>query len=126
VATDFYRGIAFPFQRSAQALPAPVTDDDLVRQSLEQILTTVPGERVMRPEFGCNLQQFVFENNDDLLPQLMQLEIASAIGRWEPRAAFQGLDFQRNDTTLIIQVNYVVVATGTLDAVTVALPTQGA
>jgi phage baseplate assembly protein W len=126
MAEAFYRGLAYPFQKSDQAFPAPAYDDALVKQSLEQLLLTTPTERVMRGEFGCNLHKFVFENNDDLLPQLMQLEIAAAIGRWEPRASFIGLDFQRNETTLIVQVNYVVVATGTLDDVTIGIPTQGA
>jgi phage baseplate assembly protein W len=122
----FYRGIAFPFQKGEQAFPTPVTDDLLVRQSIEQILMTTPTERVMRPAFGCNLQKFVFDNNDDLLPQLLRMEIVGAIGKWEPRAAIQDVEFQRKDSELIVTVSYVVTATGTLNTVNVAVPTQGA
>ena len=122
----FYKGLAFPFQKGEQAFPAPVTDDDLVQQSVEQILMTVPTERVMRPAFGCDLQQFVFENNDDLLSQLMRMEIAAALGKWEPRASLLDVEFARNDSTLVVTVNYIVVATGTINSVVVALPTQGA
>lgn len=123
----FYRGIAFPFQKGEQSFPLETTDDALVRQSIEQILMTTPTERVMRPTFGCNLQQFVFENNDEVLPQLLRMEIAGAIGKWEPRAVVQDIGFDKpRDNELVVTVNFIVAATGTLDAVTVAVPTQGA
>ena len=123
--TDFFRGIAFPFQQSATALPAPVSDDELVKQSLMQILQTEPSERVMRPNFGCNLQAYVFENNDDLLAQLLRAEIASAIARYEPRAALQDVSFQRSDTTVIITVTYAVISTRTLDQLNIAVSAAG-
>lgn len=118
----YFRGVAFPFKKSDTALPAPVTDDELVKQSLLQILMTQRGERVMRPQFGCNLHQYVFENNNDLLAQLLRTEVAAAIGRFEPRAALQDVQFERNDSDLIVTINYVVLSTRSLNTVQVAVP----
>jgi len=125
MATNFFKGMAFPFKQSNTSIPAAVTDAELVQQSLLQILNTNRGERVMRPNFGCNLQQYVFENNDDLLEQLMRTEISSSISRWEPRAQLDNILLQRNDTTLTVTVVYTVVTTQTKDTVQVAVPVTG-
>lgn len=121
----FYKGVAYPFQQGDYSIPAPVYDNELVKQSLTQILTTNRGERVMRPNFGCNLQQYVFENNNDLLGQLLRSEISSAIGKWEPRAALDSVSFSRSDTTLTVTVLYTVVTTQTQDTIQVPLPITG-
>lgn len=124
MATSAYlRGVAFPFKKSTQALPAPVTDDELVKQSILQILMTGRGERVMRPQFGCNLQAFVFENNNELLQQLLRTEIAAAIGKFEPRALLQDVQFVRKDNSVEVTVFYAVTATNTLDTLQVSVPT---
>ena len=123
MATAYFRGVAFPFKKDSVALPAPVTDDELVKQSLLQILLTARGERVMRPEFGCDLYSFVFENNDELLAQLLRAEISAAITRFEPRAALEDVAFEREGSNLIVYVQYRVVSTRTLNTVQVAIPT---
>ena len=124
MATSAYlRGVAFPFKKSTQALPAPVTDDELVKQSILQILMTGRGERVMRPQFGCNLQAYVFESNNDLLQQLLRTEVAAAIGKFEPRALLQDVQFTRSANSVEVTVVYAVVATRTLDTVQVSVPT---
>lgn len=122
---NFFKGMAFPFRQSDTEIPAAVTDAELVRQSLVQILNTNRGERVMRPQFGCNLQQYVFENNDDLLEQLLRTEISTAISRWEPRALLNSVVFSRDDTTLLVSVVYTVVTTQTQDTLQVAVPVTG-
>lgn len=125
MATNYYKGMAFPFQQSDTAIPAAVTDAELVKQSLIQILNTERGERVMRPLFGCNLRQYVFENNNELLGELLRAEISSAIGQWEPRAALQNVYFERSDTTMTVTVEYTVVTTQTEDTLQVAVPVTG-
>lgn len=123
MATAYFRGVAFPFKKDDAAVPAPVTDDELVKQSLLQILMTGRGERVMRPRFGCNLHAYVFENNDELLAQLLRAEITSAVSQFEPRAVVQSVEFSRKGSELIVELSYVVLATSTLDTVQVAVPT---
>lgn len=54
------RGLSFPFQIGAHGTPRGADRDRLVRQQLEQLLFTLPGERVNRPDFGCGVQLLVF------------------------------------------------------------------
>jgi len=119
----FYRGVAFPFQKGSQSLPAATFDDDLVRMSLQQILQTQRGERPMRPQFGCDMQQYVFENNDDILTQILRSEISSTLARWEPRARLDNISFTRDEAFVTVLIEYTVVATGTTGAFPVAIPT---
>lgn len=121
----FYKGVAYPFQAGNFSIPSPVTDAELVKQSLQQILTTTRGERVMRPNFGCNLQRYVFENNNELLAQLFRSEISAAISTWEPRAALDSVSFERSDSMLTVTVLYTVVTTQTQDTIQVPLPIAG-
>lgn len=121
----FYYGIAFPFGKSAVALPAPAVDNDLIKQSLEQIIKTGKTERVMRPDFGSGALRFVFENNNELLNELVRAEITSSVGRWEPRVVLQDIQIQ-NDTDyaqVIITLFYVLVATRQQDTVAIVVPT---
>lgn len=123
MAIAYFRGVAFPFVKDDVAVPAPVTDDELVQQSLVQILLTGRGERVMRPDFGCNLNAYVFENNDELLGELLRAEITAAVGKFEPRAEITDVTFSRNNSELVVQIGYIVVATRSLNTVQVAVPT---
>lgn len=121
--TAFYRGVAFPFQKGTRSLPAATFDDELVRMSLQQILQTQRGERPMRPQFGCDIFQYVFENNDELLQQILRSEIAATMARWEPRARLDNISFTRDNALLTVLIEYTVVATGTTGAFPVAIPT---
>ncbi|WP_132195177.1 MULTISPECIES: GPW/gp25 family protein [Kribbella] len=58
---------------------------ETVRQSIETILDTEPGERVMRPEFGCGLRRYLMEPNTAATRASMQQDIEDAIRIWEPR-----------------------------------------
>lgn len=119
----FYRGMAYPFQQGNDATPAPAYDDLLVRMSLEQLLQTRRGERVMRPNFGCDIFQYVFENNDDLLIQLLRTEIAAAIAKWEPRARLNFVDVTRPQENVVsVLINYTVITTGNTGSFTVGVP----
>lgn len=117
-----FRGIAFPFGKSTTNFPAKVEDEDLVRQSIVQIITTSKGERVMRPDFGSNAMSFVFENNNDLLAELIREEVTTAITKFEPRAIVRDVQTSSADNEVTITVIYVVVLTGKQDSVAVTVP----
>jgi uncharacterized protein len=68
-----------------------------VRQALLMLLSTRPGERVMRPEYGCDLQMLVFEPNDDTTAGVVIHHVRRAIERWEPRVEILDLDASRDD-----------------------------
>jgi uncharacterized protein len=121
--SSFYRGINFPFTKGKTALPQPVTDDDLVKQSLQQIVLTGRNQRVMRPDFGCDAYSFVFEPNNEMLAELIRTEVSAAIGRFEPRVVVLDIGVVRDTEKgeVVVTIQYVVVTTRTKDTVQVPL-----
>jgi phage baseplate assembly protein W len=69
-----------------------VSEQDSVRQSILLLLSTIPGERVMRPDYGCELHRLVFSPNDNTTSGLAIHYVRQAIDRWEPRAEVTHLD----------------------------------
>ena len=63
-----------------------------VRQSILLLLSTIPGERVMRPDYGCELHRLVFSPNDNTTSGLAIHYVRQALDRWEPRAQVVHLD----------------------------------
>lgn len=63
-----------------------------VRQSILLLLSTIPGERVMRPDYGCELHRLVFSPNDNTTSGLAIHYVRQALDRWEPRAQVTHLD----------------------------------
>ena len=86
-------GLAFPLgvdQRGAIALISGETD---IAQAIAIILSTAPGERPMRPEFGCAVHEHVFDLLDPAAFGAIETAVREAIERWEPRASVQAIDF---------------------------------
>jgi phage baseplate assembly protein W len=107
------KGMRFPIR------PDPVTGRllpsigmELVRQSIEQILDTEPGERIMLPEFGCGLQRYLMEPNTLTTRSAMQHDIEDALARWEPRIRLTDVAVTaREDPSLVwIEISYVRLA----------------
>ena len=107
-------GVAFPLQvdrRGGIALAHNVTDVD---QAIAIILGTAPGERPMRPEFGCGVHDYVFDTIDASTVGRMEEEVRNALTRWEPRIEVVGLDFDLDGVDrgeLMIRIDYRVRAT---------------
>jgi phage baseplate assembly protein W len=72
-----------------------VREDDSVRQAILLLISTIPGERVMRPLYGCHLHRLIFSPNDDTTAGLAIHYVRSALERWEPRIEVLRLDAQR-------------------------------
>ena len=110
---------------SAGAL-AMVDGDEAVRQALLLLLSTTPGERVMRPGYGSRLHRLIFAPNDATTAGLAIHYVKEAIRRWEPRVDVLDVDAGADPDEpwrLLIQLEYRVrasLATGTL-GLTVAL-----
>lgn len=116
-----FLGIAFPFQVGSTAFPAPVYDADLIKQSIIQILLTTPGERVFRPDFGSNIQAVVFENTGSALVQMVRATVLSAITKWEPRVIIQAIEVNTVDTTVYVDIDFVINYTSQPDTLRLAL-----
>ncbi|HUP20556.1 MAG TPA: GPW/gp25 family protein [Gemmatimonadota bacterium] len=71
---------------------AMVEGDDSVRQALLLLLSTAPGERVMRPRYGCDLRRLAFSPIDDTAAGLAVHYVRQAVERWEPRVEIVRLD----------------------------------
>jgi phage baseplate assembly protein W len=102
--------------------------DESIRQSLLLLITTVPGERVMRPEYGCYLYRLIFSPNDYTTAGLAIHYVKQAIDRWEPRIEVVRLDAGQNPDDagrLDILLEYRVRATQEMDRLTVSLNLTG-
>jgi phage baseplate assembly protein W len=88
-----------------------------VRQSILIILDTEPGERVMRPAFGCGLRRYLMKPNTVATRALMQRDVQRALLAWEPRISLSGVAVvPGNDPAeVLIQISYVNVRTGRKD-----------
>jgi len=75
---------------------ATVQEEAAVRQAVLLLLSTVPGERVMRPDYGCELHRLVFAPNDDTTAGLAIHYVRRALVRWEPRIDILHLDANRS------------------------------
>jgi phage baseplate assembly protein W len=116
------------FQITAAGSVATVRGDEAVRQALLLLLSTVPGERVMRPEYGCELHRLIFAPNDDTTAGLAIHYVRRAIQRNEPRVDIVRLDARRSpvqDERLDIALVYRVRATGREDLLQVSVDLQG-
>lgn len=77
---------------TSQGKIAMVEDAEAVGQSIRMLLSTMPGERVMLPEYGCDLYRLAFEPNDQTTAGLAIHYVRQALERWEPRAEILHLD----------------------------------
>lgn len=89
------------------------TDETNISESIWTILATAPGERVMRPTFGCGLHDLVFAVPDAATLGRVHDEVLNALILWEPRISVQGVDVEVKDRgeVLLINIHYVVRAT---------------
>ncbi len=110
-------GISFPLradQRGALALAHGVDD---IEQAIALILGTAPGERPMRPEFGCEVHDYVFDMIDAEMIGKVEAAVRQALARWEPRIDVVGIDFDLaavDQGKLVITISYEVVSTSRL------------
>ena len=108
------RGWSFPVVLDATGAIAEASEEDKVRQSIELVLRTAPGERMMRPDFGCGIHDLVFDViSDDLLGRVLGA-VSTALATWEPRIDVLGVDAQQDSldpTRLLIEIDYRVRST---------------
>ena len=107
-------GIAFPLQVDRRGGIALASDETDIDQAIQLILATAPGERPMRPEFGCGVHDYVFDVLDAATLGRMETEVRRALERWEPRIDVLDVDFEldgSSDGPLAITIEYRLRAT---------------
>lgn len=110
------RGWAFPVQPGAGDEVALVEHEDDIRQAIRIILGTSPGERIMRPEFGCGLRALAFEPLSTTTIALARHRVEEALVTWEPRIDLlevRAAADQASPGLLLIDIQYRVRATNT-------------
>lgn len=108
------QGLAFPLQVSPTGGLALAKGERDIQQAIGIILGTVPGERVMRPNFGCRAWELVFAPRNAATRSLMVHYVQQALGRWEPRIQVQEvrvLDDPEHSGALLVHIDYRVKAT---------------
>lgn len=103
------QGLAFPLQIDQQGGIALAKGPRDIEQAIRIILGTAPGERVMRPEFGCRIHELVFAPNDATTEGLMIHYVEQALERWEPRVQIQEITVDPapgHDGTLMLEIKY--------------------
>ena len=108
------RGWRFPPQINAQGGLALSSDRSELDEAIRIILMTAPGQRVMRPTFGCRLHELVFAPNNSHTAVLAARYVEEALGMWEPRITVTNVEAIPDDdnaSRLLISVSYEVKAT---------------
>ncbi|MGH3903010.1 MAG: GPW/gp25 family protein [Pseudonocardiaceae bacterium] len=102
-------GWAFPVRTDATGSIALVSADREISESIRIILGTAPGERPMRPEFGCGIHDLVFAPADATTAGQLAYHVRLALERWEPRIELEDVTvrFDAVDAgTLLIDIRY--------------------
>ena len=103
----------FPFRISSLGRSAVASEAKHVRDLIELLLFTGPGERVMRPDFGTGLGQLVFAPNSPELAAATRLLVQSALQQWlGDRVLIEAVEVQSQDSTLRVAVQYLLRRTG--------------
>jgi phage baseplate assembly protein W len=101
--------IDFPYHFDARGRTAATGDNDHIRDMIEQLLFTNPGERVNRPDFGSGLLQLVFAPNSPELAATLQFTMQAALQRYlGDLIDLQSLEVSAQDSTLSVVVKYLV------------------
>jgi uncharacterized protein len=97
----------FPYHFDSRGRTADTSDEDHIRDLIEQVLFTAPGERVNRPDFGSGLQRLVFAPNSDELAAATQFLVQGSLQQWlGDLIEVSEVDVQNEDSTLRITVQY--------------------
>lgn len=103
------RGWGFPPGLNDRNRLTTVSDDADIKRSIYIIINTIPGERVMRPQFGCEIHALIFWPANDQTAAVAERYVREALGRWEPRIILKNVTITPGATELgelLIEINY--------------------
>ena len=109
--------VGFPLyiDTAAGGLTAAGNYEAHIRQMIEQLIFTAPGERVNRPDFGCGLAQLVFAAASDQLIAVTQATVQAELQRWLGDVIqVETVTINREEAKLVITLQYVVLRSGQL------------
>jgi uncharacterized protein len=101
--------VDYPYGFDGTSRTATASDDEHIRDLVEQVLFTAPGERVNRPDFGSGLLRLVFEPNSDALAAATRLSVEGALQRWlGDLIQVEAVHVRNTESLLEVSVQYVV------------------
>ncbi len=101
--------IDFPFHFDSRGRTATTAYDEHIKDMIEQLLFTNPGERVNRPDFGCGLLQMVFSPNSPQIAAALQFTVQASLQRWlNDVMEIHALHVTSDDSKLIVDLQYLV------------------
>ena len=98
------QGWSFPVDPGPDGQIDLASGPEKVRQSIRIILETEPGERVMRPDFGCGLRTYLMRPNTVATRALIQHDVQLALTNWEPRIRLTSVDVVPGDDPALVQI----------------------
>jgi len=101
--------IDYPFHIDGRGRTSDTDQDDHIRDLIEQVLFTAPGERVNRPTFGSGLMQLVFAPNSDELATATQFLVQGALQQWlGDLIEIEAVQVENQEASIRVKVQYVV------------------
>ena len=118
-----YKGFGLGFNEGTISAPPIKEDEDLIADSIKQIVLTAKGERAMLRNFGSDWRKVIFEPNDDVLVELMKVVVEEAIKEWEKRVVFKDLELvERKDNYVRFRIFYEIIGIPKTKQVEVIFP----
>jgi uncharacterized protein len=103
----------FPYRIDLGGRTSSTTDAEHVRDLVEQLLFTMPGERVMRPDFGSGLMQLVFQPNSEELATAVQFLVQGSLQQWLGELiTVETVEVTSDDSTIEVVIRYTIRRTG--------------
>lgn len=101
--------IKYPLQFDNRGRTAATDDENHIRDMIEQVLFTAPGERVNRPDFGSGLMQLVFQPNSSELVTTTQFLVQGALQQWlGDLIEVNEVEVESHDSTLQVTIKYTI------------------
>ena len=99
----------YPFHFDTRGRTAQTSEEKHIRDLIEQVLFTAPGERVNRSTFGCGLTQLLFAPNSDVLATTSQFLVQGALQQWlGDLIVVESVEVENEDSTLRVTIKYVI------------------
>jgi uncharacterized protein len=124
----FGQGISFPPRVGSDGRVAWSAGPLNIREAIQVVLLTEPGERLQLPEFGGRLRSFLFEPNTVATRRLVQEQIDRALQLWEPRITLSSVTVEEDPAdprAALATISYQLVASQAAEQVTVRVPLRG-
>lgn len=101
--------IDYPFHFDGRGRTGQSSEDEYIRELIEQVLLTAPGERVMRPDFGSGVRELLFGAVNPEVATATQYLVQSSLQRWlADLITVEAVEVEALDSALLVSVQYVV------------------